>query len=85
VPRISKNRGPLETRLLAFFDAGNTAVRHKYSTDFKRTGISSAGVGIRMSLGNNFSFVGDYGWQLSDLPYQVEKTSRAHLKGTLAF
>jgi hemolysin activation/secretion protein len=60
-------------------------VRHKYPTDFKRKGLSSAGVGVRMSLGNNFSLTGDYGWQLSDLPYQVENKSRLHLKATLAF
>lgn len=85
IPRLSKKRGPLETRFLAFFDAGHTGLRHRYPIDFKRTPLFSQGLGVRMNLANNFSLTADYGWQLSRLPYQVEDKSRAHIKATLAY
>lgn len=85
LPRISKRRGPLETRALVFVDAGHTGVRARYGSDSRRAALVSAGLGARMSLATNFSLTADYGWQISDLPYDVENHSRAHLRATLAF
>ncbi len=85
LPVVSKTRGPLELRPLGFFDAGDTSVRHKFATDGTRVALASAGVGIRASLAQNFSFTADYGWQLTYLPYSNPERSRAHLKATLAF
>jgi len=85
LPYISKTRGPLETRFLAFFDAGNTAARHRYPSDPHRVALMSAGVGVRMSLSTNFSLNADYGWQISHLPTPVEDHSRGHVRATLAF
>ena len=82
---LSKKRGPLEARFAVFFDAAHTGVRHRYPSDYPRASLASQGVGVRMGLANNFSLTADYGWQLNDLPYEVEDTSRAHIKATLAF
>lgn len=86
IPRISKTRGPLETRFLVFADAGDTQVRHKYrAVDPKRVFLAGAGVGVRMSVGTNFSLSADYGWQLQNLPYPVDEHARGHLKVSLAY
>jgi hemolysin activation/secretion protein len=85
LPGMLKKRGPLEARFLAFFDAAHTSVRHAFPGDQKRTALASQGIGLRMSYSNNFSLSADYGWQLTDLPYQVDERSRSHIKATLAF
>jgi hemolysin activation/secretion protein len=85
LPRISKKRGPLEARFLLFFDAAHTGVRHRYPSDFKRAALASQGIGLRLNLANNFSLSADYGWQLTELPYEVEDTSRGHIRATFAF
>jgi hemolysin activation/secretion protein len=82
---LSRKRGPLDARFLAFFDAAHTGVRHRYPSDFPRVSLASQGVGLRLNFANNFSMTADYGWQLRNLPYRVEDKSRAHIKATLAF
>lgn len=85
LPYLSKTRGPLDLRLLGFFDGGNTAVRHKFGIDPKRVALAGAGLGLRVSLATNFSLNADYGWQVSRLPYPVEERSRGHIRAMLAF
>lgn len=85
LPYISKHRGPLETRFLAFIDFGHTAARVRYNFDPPRRALAGAGLGARMQLANNFSFTADYGWQLTDLPYVVDRRSRASLRATIGF
>jgi hemolysin activation/secretion protein len=85
IPRLSKKRGPLDTRFLLFFDAAHTGVRHRFVSDFKRSALASQGIGLRMNLANNFSLTADYGWQLTELPYEVEDKSRGHIRATFAF
>jgi hemolysin activation/secretion protein len=82
---LSKKRGPLETRFALFFDLAHTGVRHRYPSDFKRAALASQGIGIRMNFAHNFALSADYGWQLTELPYEVEDRSRGHIKATLAF
>jgi hemolysin activation/secretion protein len=62
------------------------SVRHPYNEP-PRAPLAGAGIGLRMNLANNFSLTADYGWQISHLPaaYQVDRSSRAHLRATLAF
>ncbi|WP_414663835.1 ShlB/FhaC/HecB family hemolysin secretion/activation protein [Horticoccus sp. 23ND18S-11] len=85
LPKLSKSRGPLETRFIGFFDGGNTAVRHKFAIDPKRVALAGAGLGLRMTLATNFSLNADYGWQVNRLPYPVEERSRGHIRAMLAF
>jgi hemolysin activation/secretion protein len=82
---LSKKRGPLDARFLVFFDAAHTGVRHHYASDFPRVSLASQGIGLRLNFANNFSLTADYGWQLRNLPYNVEDKSRSHIKATLAF
>lgn len=85
LPKISKTRGPLETRFVAFFDAGDTSLHAKTGTDPKHVALTSAGVGVRSSLGQNFSLTADYGWQISTLPYTNPDHTRGHVKVSLAY
>jgi hemolysin activation/secretion protein len=85
IPGVSKTRGPLDIRALGFVDAGDTAVRQKFVTDAKRAALASAGLGLRMSLAQNLSITGDYGWQLTYLPYKTAEHSRGHVKVSLAY
>ena len=71
--------------MLGFFDAGNTAVRHKFAIDPKRVALAGAGLGLRLTLGGNFSLNADYGWQITQLPYATPEHSRGHLRAMLAF
>jgi hemolysin activation/secretion protein len=85
LPRLSKTRGPLETRFLAFYDAANSAAKVKSPFDPPRKPLASAGVGLRMSLATNFSLHADYGWQLARLPYADVERSRGHIRVTLSY
>jgi len=85
LPWISKLRGPLDVRLLGFFDTGNVSMKHKYLSDNKQVALASSGLGLRMSLANNFSLSADYGWQLTYLPYTPTERSRGHVKVSLAY
>jgi hemolysin activation/secretion protein len=85
LPRISKTRGPIDTRGLLFFDIGSTSARHPFAGDQPRVPLAGCGVGLRMSLATNFSLSADYGWQITYLPYPVDHRSRGHIRATLAF
>lgn len=85
LPRLSAWGGPLETRFLAFYDLADTGLHRRYPIDSPRPTLRSAGVGVRMSFATNFSLIADYGWQLSKLPYPVDRHTRAHVKVTLAY
>jgi hemolysin activation/secretion protein len=84
LPRISKARGPLDTRPLLFLDMGKVSAHQTFATDPKRVTLASSGIGVRMSLATNFSLSADYGWQITYLPYSLYK-SRGHIRATLAF
>ncbi len=82
---VPANRGPLETRFLGFFDAADVTEKRKFPTDVPHGPLASAGIGVRMNLTPHFTLIGDYGWQLTYLPYTPDATSRGHIKVTLAF
>jgi hemolysin activation/secretion protein len=88
LPRISKTRGPFEARGLWFFDIAKVGV-HRSFNDPKRPALASTGLGLRASLATNFSLSADYGWELTNLPPPYgagdHRSSRGHLKATLAF
>lgn len=85
LPRLSKRGGPLETRFLAFYDIADTGLRFRYPIDSPRPTLRSTGVGVRVVFATNFSLSADYGWQLSKLPFTVDRHTRAHVKATLAY
>jgi hemolysin activation/secretion protein len=85
LPRLSKTRGPLETRPLVFLDMAKVSAHETFATDPQRVALASAGVGLRMNLATNFSLSADYGWQLTYLPYPVDKPRGGHIRATLAF
>lgn len=83
--KIAKKLPPLETRFVAFYDAGEVFFRHHYSFDPKIRPMASAGLGLRMSVSLNFSLNFDYGWQITQLPYINDTHSYGHIRATLAF
>lgn len=85
LPRLSKTKGPLEVRPLAFLDTARVGVHQAFPTDSKRVSMASVGAGVRMNFGPTFSLTADYGWQLTYLPYPVDEKSRGHLRASLAF
>lgn len=86
-----KIMAPLQGRALAFLDIGNVEYRNSYVNELTLAPLASTGFGLRASLGNNFSFTFDYGWQLTHLARQRTMlqrpplSSRGHLKVVLAF
>ncbi len=80
-----KNRPPLETRFIAFYDAAQVFYLHRDPSDPKFSPLASTGVGIRMSLPANFNLTADYGWQITHLTYANPTHSRGHIKVVLAF
>lgn len=85
IPRLSKTRGPLETRGVLFYDAANSAAKTPTPFDPPRRPLAAAGLGVRMSLATNFSLQADYGWRLASLPYTDVSQSRGHIRVTLAY
>ncbi|HUR58706.1 MAG TPA: ShlB/FhaC/HecB family hemolysin secretion/activation protein [Opitutaceae bacterium] len=91
IPFLPQKAPPLETRLLAFLDMAKTEYKERFASDIILASIASTGVGIRSSLGNNFSLSFDYGWQLMHMPRQASQRkgppldSRGHIKVVLAF
>ena len=85
VPFLGKSRAPLESRFLCFMDAAKVFQKFANPTDRKMRALSSAGLGLRMSLPNNASFTADYGWQLTRLAPGRARESRGHLKLALAY
>ncbi len=91
LPFLRPNAPPLETRFLGFFDMAKTQYRKRFGSDITFAAIASTGVGLRSSLGNNFTLSFDYGWQLMHLPRQPGQAkgpplgSRGHVKLVLAF
>ena len=91
IPRLSKIRGPLESRLLAFVDLGDTSLRRNLTNDHSRAALASTGVGLRANLAYHFSLTADFGWQISQ-PSPAQRVAgverergRGHVKATLAF
>lgn len=85
LPFLGKSRAPLEARYLFFFDAVRSSLKHAYSFDRPLRPLASVGVGLRMSLPNNFAFTADYGWQLTRLAPGIDRDSKGHLKLVLAY
>lgn len=82
---LGKNRAPLETRFVAFYDAAQVFYKHRDVNDVRFTPLASTGFGVRVSLPINFTLSADYGWQISHLSYTSTKHSRGHVKVVLAF
>jgi hemolysin activation/secretion protein len=85
LPFLPKNQNVLETRLLAFYDAGQVRETDRTYIDPKFAPLASTGFGVRMSVAANFSLSADYGWQITHLPYAHDDHGRGHVKVTLAF
>ncbi len=85
LPFLSKTRAPLETRFVAFYDAGQVFYKHRDANDARLTPLASTGIGIRLSLPINFTLTADYGWQITHLAYASPTRSRGHVKVVLAF
>src|SRR5207249_1598856 len=54
-----------QLQLLGFVDVGGGNNKQEVSGETSQT-LSSAGVGLRLEIGKNFSLRADYGFQLSD-------------------
>lgn len=76
---------PVETRFLAFYDAGQVRNKHAVVGDPIFVPLASSGVGVRVNWATNFSLTFDYGWQITRLPYPHDDHGRGHLKVTLAY
>lgn len=85
LPRLSKKRGPLETRGVVFYDAANSEAKVSAQFDPVRRPLASAGLGVRMTLATNFSLQADYGWRLASLPYPEISGSRGHIRVSIAY
>jgi hemolysin activation/secretion protein len=85
--RFSKKFPPLETRFAVFYDAAQLWRHHVVIEDFAIAPIASAGLGLRMSVANNFSLNFDYGWQITRMPaiYKNTEHGHGHIKVVLAF
>ena len=82
---LPKNRPPMETRFIAFYDAAQVFYKHRDINDAKFTPLASTGVGVRISLPANFNLSADYGWQITHISYATPTHSRGHVKVVLAF
>jgi hemolysin activation/secretion protein len=85
LPFLAKNRAPLETRFIAFYDAAQVFYKHRDANDARFTPLASAGFGVRITLPVNFTLSADYGWQITHLAYDTPEHSRGHIKVVLAF
>ncbi len=85
LPFKNKNRPPLETRLLAFYDVADVSYKHLQPSDIHLSPLASVGLGLRMTLAPNFGMSFDYGWQVTSITRPSEARNRGHLKATLAF
>jgi hemolysin activation/secretion protein len=85
LPFKNKNRPPLETRLLAFYDVADVSYKHLQPSDIHLSPLASVGLGLRMALSPNFGMSFDYGWQVTSITRPSEARNRGHLKATLAF
>lgn len=91
LPFLRKTAPALETRFLGFLDMAKTEYKDRFASDIIFAALASTGVGLRSSLGNNFSLSFDYGWQLMHLPRQASQPkgpplgNRGHIKLVLAF
>lgn len=65
-------------RALAFFDYGQAELIDPQPLDIAREAISSAGLGVRLAIGRNFSLRGDVGWVLDAGGTQGEGDARGH-------
>ena len=85
LPFLGKNRPPLETRFIAFYDAAQVFYKVRDRNDAILTPLASTGIGVRLSLPVNFTLSADYGWQITHLSYAAPTHSRGHVKVVLAF
>jgi hemolysin activation/secretion protein len=70
----------LQSRLIAFIDAGRVYYKHPESIDIPTTLMAGTGVGARSNLGSNFSLQFDYGWQLR---HPMFMTPNIHSRGDI--
>lgn len=82
---LPKNRPPLETRFLFFYDAASVDYKHRFPSDVAFRPLASTGVGLRSNFGPNLNVSFDYGWQITRLPTPATERSRGHVKVVLAF
>jgi hemolysin activation/secretion protein len=85
LPFLGKNRAPLETRFIAFYDAAQVFYKVRDRSDAILTPLASTGIGVRVTLPVNFTLSADYGWQITHLSYAAPTHSRGHVKVVLAF
>lgn len=85
LPFFSKKTIPIETRFVFFYDAAQAFFKHPSAFDAKYSPLASTGLGLRLSMQNQFSLNFDYGWQITHLPRGTTEHGRGHLKVVLAF
>ncbi|MGE5308364.1 MAG: ShlB/FhaC/HecB family hemolysin secretion/activation protein, partial [Deltaproteobacteria bacterium] len=68
--RVPLSQGRLydSLRFAAFYDWGNTHLRHPGAGEQKNDTLRGAGVGIRFGLPENFSIRADFAWALDRMP-----------------
>ena len=75
----------LESSAAFFWDYGRTIIKHPLIGEAKSVYLSSVGIGLRLSLANNFSASADYARQLEEVETPGAAHSRLHVKMTLAY
>jgi hemolysin activation/secretion protein len=82
---VAKRLPPLGVSAVYFWDFGRVFIKHPLLLEPPAHSISSAGVGLRVGMGANFSASIDYGRQLIDSQMPGAGRGRLHTRLTLAF
>jgi hemolysin activation/secretion protein len=94
-PLLPNKASIVSTRLAAFYDTGQVFYKRHYPVidrgrvvgfdDQSLRPIASAGVGLRMSIANNFNLTFDYGWQVTHRQLPADNRGFGHIKVVLAY
>lgn len=82
---FTRNKAPVEARVVGFFDAAKVSYKHELPTDRRLVAIASVGIGVRASLPGRFVLSADHGRQLSQLPFLQDHRYRTHLKIAMSY
>lgn len=82
---LGKHLPKLDLAGVAFWDYGRTIVKKRLRFEPKSQYLSSAGIGLRLGVANNFSASVDYAKQLEEVEIPGEPHHRVHVKVTLSY
>lgn len=82
---LGKKLPAVDTAAVVFWDYGRTIVKHPLRGQEKSDYLASAGIGLRASVGNNFSASIDVARQLEEIAIEGERHHRVHLRVSLAY